>query len=78
MLATTLEKVTPQIRDFVTTTRTMLIDGKWTAAKSGKTFPVFDPATGETMAQSRPAIKKISTSRLKPLAEPSRSVHGEK
>jgi phenylacetaldehyde dehydrogenase len=51
MLATTLEKVTPQIRDFVTTTRTMLIDGKWTAAKSGKTFPVFDPATGETMAQ---------------------------
>src|SRR5262249_6421788 len=46
-----LEKVTPQVRDFVTTTRTMLIDGKWTAAKSGKTFPVFDPSTGETMAQ---------------------------
>jgi phenylacetaldehyde dehydrogenase len=51
MLTTTLEKVTPQIRDFVTTTRTMLIDGKWTAAKSGKTFPVFDPSTGETIAE---------------------------
>jgi phenylacetaldehyde dehydrogenase len=51
MLTTTLEKVTPQIRDFVTTTRTMLIDGKWTGAKSGKTFPVFDPSTGETIAE---------------------------
>jgi phenylacetaldehyde dehydrogenase len=51
MLTTTLEKVTPQIRDFVTTTRTMLIDGKWTGARSGKTFPVFDPSTGETIAE---------------------------
>jgi phenylacetaldehyde dehydrogenase len=28
----------------------MLIDGKWVAAKSGKTFPVEDPATLETIA----------------------------
>jgi len=27
----------------------MLIDGKWVAAKSGKTFPVEDPATEETI-----------------------------
>jgi phenylacetaldehyde dehydrogenase len=51
MLTTTLERVKPQIREFVTTTRPMLIDGKWTEAKSGKTFPVFDPSTGETIAQ---------------------------
>ncbi|MBV9734184.1 MAG: aldehyde dehydrogenase family protein, partial [Verrucomicrobia bacterium] len=51
MLTTTLERVRPQIREFVTTTRLMLIDGKWTEAKSGKTIPVFDPSTGETMAQ---------------------------
>jgi phenylacetaldehyde dehydrogenase len=51
MLTTTLERVKPQIREFVTTTLPMLIDGKWTEAKSGKTFPVFDPSTGETFAQ---------------------------
>src|SRR5580658_7865685 len=28
----------------------LLIDGKWVAAKSGKTFPVEDPATEETIA----------------------------
>ena len=28
----------------------MLIDGKWVAARSGKTFPVEDPATEETIA----------------------------
>src|ERR1035438_8034476 len=28
----------------------MLIDGKWVAAKSGKTFPVEDPATEEIIA----------------------------
>jgi acyl-CoA reductase-like NAD-dependent aldehyde dehydrogenase len=29
----------------------MLIDGKWVLAKSGKTFPTFNPATGEEIAQ---------------------------
>ena len=29
----------------------MLIDGKWVAAASGKTFPSINPATGETLAQ---------------------------
>ena len=28
----------------------ILIDGKWVAAKSGKTLPVEDPATEETIA----------------------------
>jgi phenylacetaldehyde dehydrogenase len=29
----------------------MFIDGKWVAAASGKTFPVYNPATAEVMAQ---------------------------
>jgi phenylacetaldehyde dehydrogenase len=29
----------------------MLIDGKWVEAASGKTFPSYDPATGEVLAQ---------------------------
>src|SRR5271163_2366495 len=30
----------------------LLIDGKWVAASSGKTFPVEDPATEETIAHA--------------------------
>jgi phenylacetaldehyde dehydrogenase len=30
----------------------LFIDGKWVAAKSGKTFPVEDPATEETIAHA--------------------------
>jgi phenylacetaldehyde dehydrogenase len=29
----------------------MFIDGKWVEAASGKTFPTYDPATGEVMVQ---------------------------
>ena len=40
----------PAIREWLATTRPMLIDGEWVPAQSGKTFEVFDPATGETIA----------------------------
>src|SRR6202789_1424548 len=30
----------------------LFIDGKWVAAKSGKTFPVEDPATEETITHA--------------------------
>src|SRR5262245_59436532 len=36
---------------FLAKERKLLIDGKWVAAKSGKTFAVEDPATEETIAQ---------------------------
>jgi phenylacetaldehyde dehydrogenase len=39
------------VRSFVTRNRPLLIDGKFIAAASGKTFPSFDPATGEVLAQ---------------------------
>src|SRR5579885_3687356 len=37
--------------DFIAQKHRMYIDGKWVAAASGKTFPVYNPATGEVMAQ---------------------------
>ena len=39
-------------KQFITRPRELLIDGKWTPAKSGKTFPVVNPATGEEIAQA--------------------------
>jgi len=43
----TEEKVT----SFVSRKHKMLINGRWIEAASGKTFPVYNPATGEVMAQ---------------------------
>jgi phenylacetaldehyde dehydrogenase len=42
----THEKVTR----FVSKTREMLINGKWVSAASGRTFPTYNPATGEVLA----------------------------
>jgi phenylacetaldehyde dehydrogenase len=36
-------------REFLSKDKQLLIDGKWQAAKSGKTFPVFDPSTGRVL-----------------------------
>lgn len=33
------------------TTRKMLIGGKWVGARSGKTFPTYNPSTGEELAR---------------------------
>ncbi|MBV9230127.1 MAG: aldehyde dehydrogenase family protein [Chloroflexi bacterium] len=43
-------KVAPEVSQFISQPRPMLIDGKWVQAASGKTFPVYNPATGEVMA----------------------------
>ena len=37
--------------DFISKPRKMLIDGKWVNAASGKTFPTYNPATGEVLTQ---------------------------
>src|SRR5450432_2085759 len=39
-----------KVSDFVSKTRKMLINGKWVDAASGKTFPSYNPATGEILA----------------------------
>src|SRR5262245_9811480 len=49
--AATLAMVDPKVAEFVTGSRRMLIDGVWVEAASGKTFPVYDPATEEVIAQ---------------------------
>ena len=39
------------VEAFLATPRQMLINGKWVNAKSGKTFPTYDPSTGEVLAK---------------------------
>jgi phenylacetaldehyde dehydrogenase len=52
-MATTLAPTTidPRVSEFLEKPRKMLIDGKWLDAVSGKTFPTYNPATGEVLAQ---------------------------
>ncbi len=38
------------VQEFVSSPRKMFIDGKWVEAASGKTFPTYNPATGEVLA----------------------------
>ncbi len=39
-----------EVKGFVARRQKMLIDGKWTDAASGKTFPTYDPSTGAVLA----------------------------
>ena len=42
--------IDPRVSDFIARPRQMLINGKWVNAASGKTFPTYNPATGEVLA----------------------------
>src|SRR3974390_3270789 len=44
-------QIHPQVAEFIDKPRKMLINGKWVNAASGKTFPSYNPATGEILAQ---------------------------
>ena len=44
-------QIDSRVVDFLEKPRKMLIDGKWVNAASGKTFPTYNPATGEVLAQ---------------------------
>src|SRR6202522_1614899 len=44
-------QIHPQVADFIDKPRKMLINGQWVNAASGKTFPTYNPATGEILAQ---------------------------
>jgi len=52
-MATALKIVPPEdkVNSFVSRKHQMLINGRWTDSASGKTFPTYNPATGEVMAQ---------------------------
>ena len=40
-----------RVSEFIDKPRKLLINGKWVNAASGKTFPTYNPATGEVLAQ---------------------------
>ena len=51
-MATALKIAPPEdkVSSFVSKTHKILINGKWVDAASGKTFPTYNPATGEVLA----------------------------
>ncbi len=44
-------RVDPKVESFISKPRPFLIGGNWSQAASGKTFPTYNPATGEEIAQ---------------------------
>ncbi|AWT60696.1 MAG: Phenylacetaldehyde dehydrogenase [Candidatus Moanabacter tarae] len=45
-------------REFLSSPKKILVDGRWINAASGKTFDVFNPATGETIVQAAEGDKE--------------------
>jgi phenylacetaldehyde dehydrogenase len=43
-------QIHPEVADFIDKPRKMLINGQWVNSISGKTFPTYNPATGEVLA----------------------------
>jgi len=52
-MATALKISLPEekVSGFISRKHKMFINGKWAEAASGKTFPTYDPSTGEVLAQ---------------------------
>ncbi len=51
--ATHAVQLDDKVTNFVAQKRKMLINGKWVDSASGKTFPTYNPATGEVLSQRR-------------------------
>jgi phenylacetaldehyde dehydrogenase len=53
MMATAVSTVQmhSRVQDFIGKPRKMFVNGKWEEASSGKTFPSYNPATGEVLAK---------------------------
>jgi phenylacetaldehyde dehydrogenase len=49
--AASVVQIHQAVSGFLSVPRKMLIGGKWLDAASGKTFPTYDPATGEVLAR---------------------------
>ncbi|MFA6921947.1 MAG: aldehyde dehydrogenase family protein, partial [Gallionella sp.] len=43
--------ISSKIKEFLSQPKKMLIDGEWVSSASGKTFTVYNPATGLELAQ---------------------------
>ena len=50
-IATSEVDIDDRVKDFVARPSKLLINGQWIDAVSGKTFPTFNPATGDVLAQ---------------------------
>src|SRR5512135_1424144 len=50
-MATALKMPADKASNFVTQRHKLLINGQWVEAASGKTFPTYNPATGEVLAR---------------------------
>jgi phenylacetaldehyde dehydrogenase len=50
-LSAAIPAIPAEIKAWLSAEHRLLIDGKWVAAQSGKTFDVVDPATGEIIAK---------------------------
>ena len=52
-MATVLSNVQmdDKVTSYISKNRKMLINGQWVEAASGKTFPTYNPATGEVLAR---------------------------
>ncbi len=48
--ATSVVQMDPKVSGYVGKTHKMLINGKWVDAASGKTFPTYNPATGDVLS----------------------------
>ena len=44
-------QIQPRVSDFISKPRKMFINDQWVDSPSGKTFPTYNPATGEVLAQ---------------------------
>src|SRR5271165_896258 len=52
MMATAVStQMHSRVQEFVGKPRKMFINGRWVEAASGKTFPTYNPATGEILSQ---------------------------
>lgn len=47
-----------KVESFIAAPRKNFINGQWVAAASGQTFPVYDPATGDVIAQAAAGDKQ--------------------
>src|SRR5580658_8553250 len=45
------QQIHPKVAEFLEKPRKMLINGQWVSSISGKTFPTYNPSTGEVLAQ---------------------------
>jgi phenylacetaldehyde dehydrogenase len=51
MVATADARLSDTVRAFLAHEKKMVIDGRWVESASGKTFPVYNPATGDVITQ---------------------------